>query len=200
MNIGTDDRINGKIVKSAKAVHLCSSVAFFVCGLLIMLVPDFERSVGIFFVGAVSIVIGGAGIYGYFSNDMYRLAFQSDFALGIFNVILGALLMANPVRLEQLLPCAVGILAILDGGNKSQISIEGFHFGMRKWYLVALSAVAELALGIAVILVALSGEDVRICMGITMVAVGVINFWTTMYTVRVRKEKNNREYNGGKTE
>ncbi len=181
--------VSSAIVKSAKIMHLCSAVIFIVAGLLLALVPDFEGS-GIFrnvLVGVAGIVIGATGIYGYFSNDMYRLAFQLDFALGIFNVIFGILLIINPVQLSVLLPTAVSILTLLDGGNKSQMALEGKQFGIQKWYLVLVSAVLEIAAGIVLMLLAYHELDVRVWMGVAMGLVGVTNFWTTMYTVRVRK-------------
>lgn len=188
MNQQYNANINSAIVKSAKVMHLCSAVIFLAAGLLLALVPDFEDS-GAFrntVVGIASIIIGATGIYGYFSNDMYRLAFQLDFALGIFNVIFGILLLINPVQLSVLLPTAVSILTLLDGGNKSQMAIEGKRFGIQKWYLVLVSAVLEIAAGVVLILLAYHGRDVRAWMGIAMGLVGVTNFWTTMYTVRVR--------------
>ncbi|MBQ3014656.1 MAG: DUF308 domain-containing protein [Clostridia bacterium] len=189
MNQQYNANINSAIVKSAKIMHLCSAVIFLAAGLLLALVPDFEDS-GAFrntVVGIASIIIGATGIYGYFSNDMYRLAFQLDFALGIFNVIFGILLLINPVQLSVLLPTAVSILTLLDGGNKSQMAIEGKSFGIQKWYLVLVSAVLEIAAGVVLILLAYHGRDVRVWMGVAMGLVGVTNFWTTMYTVRVRK-------------
>lgn len=189
MNQQNNTNINSAIVKSAKIMHLCSAVIFFVAGLLLALVPDFEGS-GLFrniVVGVAGIIIGATGIYGYFSNDMYRLAFQLDFALGIFNVIFGILLIINPVQLSVLLPTAVSILTLLDGGNKSQMALEGKQFGINKWYLVLVSAVLEIAAGIVLIVLAYHELDVRVWMGVAMGLVGVTNFWTTMYTVRVRK-------------
>ena len=189
MNQQNNTDISSAIVKSAKIMHLCSAVIFFVAGLLLALVPDFEDS-GIFrniVVGVASIIIGATGIYGYFSNDMYRLAFQLDFALGIFNVIFGILLIINPVQLSVLLPTAVSILTLLDGTNKSQMALEGKQFGIKKWYLVLISAVLEIIAGIVLMVLAYHELDVRVWMGVAMGLVGVTNFWTTMYTVRVRK-------------
>ena len=188
MNQQHNTDISSAIVKSAKVMHLCSAVIFLVAGLLLALVPDFEGS-GTFrnsVVGVAGIIIGATGIYGYFSNDMYRLAFQLDFALGIFNVIFGVLLIINPVQLSVLLPTAVSMLTILDGGNKSQMALEGKNFGIKKWYLVLISAVLEIVAGVVLILLAYHELDVRAWMGIAMGLVGVTNFWTTMYTVRVR--------------
>lgn len=188
MNQQNNTDIGSAIVKSAKIMHLCSAVIFVVAGLLLALVPDFQGS-GIFrntVVGVAGIIIGATGIYGYFSNDMYRLAFQLDFALGIFNVLFGILLIINPVQLSVLLPTAVSILTLLDGGNKSQMAIEGKQFGIQKWYLVLVSAILEIVAGIVLIVLAYRALDVRVWMGIAMGLVGVTNFWTTMYTVRVR--------------
>ena len=189
MNEHFDVKPNSKVVKSAKIMHLCSSVIFLMAGLLVALVPDFENSesFGTIVVGIASVIIGVTGIYGYFSNDMYRLAFQSDFALGIFNVILGILLIIKPVQLPVLLPVAISILTLLDGGNKSQIAIEGQRFGIHKWYLVILSALVEIAAGVVLIVLAYYEMDVRVWMGVAMGVVGVTNFWTTMYTVRIRE-------------
>lgn len=193
MNQHFGQKPNDAIVKSAKIIHLCSAVVFLVAGILVAVIPTLDDLpfFGNTVVGIASIVIGVAGIYGYFSNDMYRLAFQSDFALGIFNVILGILLIINPVQLSVLLPTAIAILTLLDGGNKSQIAIEGQRFGIHKWYLVLLSAMVEMAAGIVLIILAYHGLDVRAWMGVAMGVVGATNFWTTMYTVRIRGNHHN---------
>ena len=45
----------------------------------------------------------------------------------------------------------------------------------------------EIAAGLVLILLAYHELDVRAWMGVAMGLVGITNFWTTMYTVRVRK-------------
>lgn len=90
-----------------------------------------QRTVRYTLIGTACIVIGCTGIYGYFSNDLYRLAFQSDLALGIFNVILGILLIVRQSA-PELFPYAVSILMLIDGGNKVQISLESMVFGLKR--------------------------------------------------------------------
>ncbi len=196
MNEHFGEKPNSIIVRSAKIVHLCSSVIFLLAGIVVgalpMLDSDTFSALGNIVVGIASIVIGVTGIYGYFSNDMYRLAFQSDFAFGIFNVVFGILLIINPVQLPVLLPTVISILALLDGGNKSQIALEGQRFGLHKWYLVLLSALLEIAAGVVLMILAYHNvETVHVWMGIAMGIVGVTNFWTTMYTVRIRENHQN---------
>ena len=188
-----DSKPNDKIVKSAKIMHLSSSVIFLIAGILVAAVPEFDgfARFGSAVVGAASIIIGFTGIYGYFSNDMYRLAFQSDFALGIFNAILGILLIISPEKFPVLLPTAIAILTLLEGGNKSQIAIDGKRFGISKWYLVLLSALVEIVMGVVLLILACIDLDMHVYMGVTMGVVGAINFWTTMYTVRIRGKHQN---------
>ncbi|MBQ9773439.1 MAG: DUF308 domain-containing protein [Clostridia bacterium] len=194
MNEHFEAKPNDKIVRSAKIMHLSSAVIFLIAGILVAVSPSLDNitSFGDVVVGVASIIIGATGMFGYFSNDMYRLAFQSDFALGIFNVIFGVLLIINPDKFPVLLPTAIAILTLLDGGNKSQIAIEGWRFGISKWYLVLLSALAEIALGVVLLVLAyLNVIDVHVIMGVAMGMVGVTNFWTTMYTVRIRGKSSN---------
>ena len=80
MNEHFNVKTNKNIVKSAKIVHLCSAVIFLVAGLLLVFVPDFENS-GSFrniLVGSASVLIGIAGIYGYFFRHCNTLPLSAD--------------------------------------------------------------------------------------------------------------------------
>lgn len=188
---------NNRIVRSAKIIHLISSALFWLCGVLIMSIPQFTESTLCVMTGIVNIVIGCAEIYGYFSNDAYRIAFQSDFAIGIFHVVFGVLMIANAEMLTQLLPCAVSVLIIMDGGNKSQNAIEGFKFGMGKWYIVLVLAVVEIIVGILNIICIAYNLETRIWLGVALILIGIASFCTTMYMVRVQDEKRLSEKSKG---
>ncbi len=189
MRIHLQSKPNNKIVKSAKIIHLVSSGLFCLCGALIMAIQQFTESNLCVMIGIVNIIIGCAEIYGYFSNDAYRIAFQSDFAMGVFHVVFGVLMITNSEMLTQLLPCAVSVLILMDGGNKSQNAIEGFKFGMDKWYIVLMLAIVEISVGILNIICIAYGLETRIWMGVALLLIGVVNFGTTMYMVRVQDEK-----------
>lgn len=192
---------NNKIVRSAKIIHLISSGLFWLCGVLIMSIPQFTESTLCIMIGIVNIVIGCAEIYGYFSNDAYRIAFQSDFAIGIFHVVFGILMITNAQMLTQLLPCAVSILIIMDGGNKSQNAVEGLRFGMSKWYIVMMLAVVEIVVGILNIICIAYNLETRIWLGMALILIGIASFCTTMYMVRIQDEKRlSRKNKGEKTD
>ena len=61
MNEHFGAKTSSAVVKSAKIMHLCSSVIFLIAGLLVVLVPEIEnfQSFGMVVVGIASIIIGG---------------------------------------------------------------------------------------------------------------------------------------------
>lgn len=182
-----EKRTHTAIVKSAKITHLCASAVIFLYGILLITMPPEIAFVQMrFLMGIGAAIIGLTGIYGYFSNDVYRLAFQSDLALGTFNTILGSLLIFSPDKIQDLLPYAAGFFVILCGGNCLQIAVEGKFFGMNQWFWILVSALVEVGVGITAILCATGGNHTQLWMGIALSVAGVVNFWTTMYTVRVR--------------
>ena len=77
------------IVKKAKCIHIVISAILMAVGLCLILWPVSFASLICWFIGAVCVLIGVAKLIGYFSNDIYRLAFQFDLALGIFTILLG---------------------------------------------------------------------------------------------------------------
>ena len=63
---------------------------------------------------------GAEKIIGYFSRDMYRLAFQFDLALGIFVAIIGVILLLRPGRVLERVDFIVGndgVPRILEGNS-----------------------------------------------------------------------------------
>ncbi len=189
-----------RIVKGAKITHLLSSAILGVCGLLILIVFPFDKTVAQIFISGCCMLVGCADIYGYFSNDLYRLAFQSDLAIGAFNIIFGALLISMPDRIAVLMPCTVGLIVILDGTNKLQIAVEGKRFGMRFWAIILALSIAEILAGAAGIVCVYYDVDTLHSMGASMAVSGGVNFWTTMYTVKLRRLTGEFDEKDGKKE
>ena len=85
-NTEIDMRQNTTLVREAKFINFLASLLLFTAGFILLFVPLTAASLGMkILVGVLFIVIGGAKMLGYFSNDLYRLAFQFDFAIGIFS-------------------------------------------------------------------------------------------------------------------
>jgi uncharacterized membrane protein HdeD (DUF308 family) len=129
---------------------------------------------------------------GYFSNDMYRLAFQFDFAMGLFMFVIGVLMVIFRSASDNLLPLFIGLYTMIDGMQKAQIAIDAKKFGISMWPLILATAVVLTAVGITTAVNILKEfAAAHIMLGIALVADGCENAWITSYTVRVRATKKN---------
>lgn len=188
-------RQNTTLVREAKFINFSASLLLFTAGFILLFVPLTAASLGIkILVGVLFIVIGGAKMLGYFSNDLYRLAFQFDFAIGIFSGILGVLIFAGNQTAMEYLPIALGIYAILDGLLKLQTGMDAYRFGMHAWAAMIGTAILLCLIGVTTTVIAcldFAPSYYRQLIALPLMGSGAENAWITMYTVRVRARKRN---------
>ena len=121
-----------KFISRVKIAYSVISVGLIVMGLCFMFLPEISALTICYCVGAVSIVFGIIKLMGYFSKDVYRLAFQFDLALGIAMIVLGAVEVIRPRLLLGLLPVVLGIIVLVDGLFKIQTALDSKRFGLKK--------------------------------------------------------------------
>ena len=94
--------------------------------------------------GIVLIVYGSIKLMGYFSKDLYCLAFQYDFACGIFLAVLGIVVLAGMSKyFGTHLMADMGILIFLDSLLSVQTSMDARSFGLSSWkFILFLSLLA----------------------------------------------------------
>ena len=179
------------IVKSAKIINVVSAALMSLAGLLLLVVPTLEVSGAqrILF-GCLFGLTGAAKLFGYFSNDLYRLAFQFDFAIGVFCELLMVLIFLLPETTFIYLPTLVSVYILLDGLLKLQTSLDARRFGMRRWLIILLTALLLCLGGIFAVYTRFADllHSVAI-VGAVLIADGLENIWITAYTVRVRAKK-----------
>ncbi|MBE6604967.1 MAG: DUF308 domain-containing protein [Ruminococcaceae bacterium] len=179
------------IVKEVKIIHVTVSALLFFSGLFLCIWPDIGGLAARWLVGANFIVTGLVRLLGYFSNDLYRLAFQYDFALGGFAAILGVLIFLYPDKVTELLPYVLGTYVMLDGLFKLQTAFDARQFGMKKWVGLLASSIAVCICGI-VVLIGATDWDRVILTGLVLMVDAAENIWNTMGTVRVRAKDKER--------
>ena len=129
------------IVKSAKILNVISACLMFLAGLLLLVVPNLGTTLGQrILLGILFGLTGAAKIFGYFSNDLYRLAFQFDFAVGIFCEILTLLIALMPEQVFGALPLLISVYVLLDALLKLQMSFDARRFGMKSWVALLVTA------------------------------------------------------------
>lgn len=180
------------IVKEARLTHVITSALLLLSGIFLLI---WHRELGAvtirWLVGANFVVTGVARLMGYFSNDLYRLAFQYDLGMGGLCVILGVLIFISPEKALESLPYVFGTYVIIDGLLKLQTAFDAKAFGMRTWVGLLVSAALVCVCGILV-LVGSALWSRMVMIGTALVADGAENIWHTMATVRVRTKSRRR--------
>ena len=181
------------VVKSAKIINVISAALMSLAGLLLLVIPDLETMVAQRIVlGTLFGLTGAAKIFGYFSNDLYRLAFQFDLAIGIFCILLTLLTELMPEYAFGTLPIIFAVYVSLDGLLKIQTSFDARRFGMKSWLLMLITAVVLFGAGafaVGAVLVQLLRPNAVV--GIALMVDGLENIWITASTVRIRARKKN---------
>ncbi len=178
-------------MKTAKIGYIVLSAVLCALGLVLILFPEFSASMLGVACGIVMILFGIVKLVGYFSRDLYRLAFQYDLASGCLLILLGAVMLLRPDSLLNFICVALGIYILTDGLFKIQIAVDAKRFGLRGWWLILTEAILAAALGLVLIFrLTDSTRVLTVLLGITMLAEGILNLSTVITAVKiVRNQK-----------
>ncbi len=182
------------IVKQAKISNLIIYSFMVAVGLAMLIFREIPTNVETIILSVLCILVGGAKILGYFSNDLYRLAFQFDLAIGLFLAIIGVLTLIvgskDPLGTVRLF----GIYIFIDGLLKLQTAIDAKKFGIARWLVILLTAILMVGVGIVGLLASyLEQISQLIVLDVSLMLDGLVNIWITAYTVRIRAKKKNLE-------
>lgn len=182
------------IVKQAKISNLIIYSFMVAVGLAMLIFREIPTNVETIILSVLCILVGGAKILGYFSNDLYRLAFQFDLAIGLFLAIIGVLTLIvgskDPLGTVRLF----GIYIFIDGLLKLQTAFDAKKFGIARWLVILLTAILMVGVGIVGLLASyLEQISQLIVLDVSLMLDGLVNIWITAYTVRIRAKKKNLE-------
>lgn len=175
-----------KSIKAAKIGYVIISLIFCGLGIVLMMIPDVVVPVlaGIF--GVLLILFGMIKIIGYFSKDLYRLAFQYDLASGLLLIVLGMITIWKADHVMTFISVALGIYVLADGLLKIQIALDARVFGIKNWWLILTAAVAAGVIGcLLIIRPSKSAGVLAVLLGCCFLAEGVLNLITVLLAVRI---------------
>ena len=140
--------------------------------------------------GVVLILLGAVKILGYFTKDIFQLAFQFDFALGIISAILGIVLISRTSYMVEFLSICVGIFVLIDGALKLQTAVDAKKFGIEKWWLILIIALLVSIVGIILMVIPFAAQTMAAwIIGINLVLDGVLNICVVLSTVKTIRTK-----------
>ncbi len=178
----------------ARGGYIVLSGLLCLLGLLMLLRPDFSIALAGTVLGVLMIVFGLVKIVGYWSKDLYRLAFQYDLAFGILMIPLGLYVLCRPGRAISFFYLILGILVLADGLFKLQIALDSRTFGIGTWWLILALAIAAGGLGCA--LVFHPGESARVATalaGVALLGEGALNLSVALCAVKIIKHQRSDE-------
>jgi len=179
-----------KTMKTAKWGYIITSVIFCITGLLIVACPGISVSLFCYILGALLAVSGIIKIIGYFSRDLYMLAFQFDLALGILLCILGLVMILYPEVVLHVIFFLIGITVLTDSLFKVQTAYDAKKFGLRQWWIILISALLTCIFGILIIIDPFGGAKLTMVIaGITLILEGFLNLCVAVYAVKIIKSK-----------
>lgn len=177
-------------MRTAKIGYIVISVLFCILGVMLIVIPSFSAKLLGVICGILMLLFGVVKITGYFSKDLYRLAFQYDLPLGILLIVIGVLTLTRPEGLMTVLCVTMGLYILADGLFKVQIALDAKRFGIRKWWLILASAFFAGVCGILLMLrPGDGGRLLTVIFGITLLFEGVLNFSTVITAVKIIKNQ-----------
>lgn len=175
---------------TAKVGYLVSAAALIALGCRILFFPMLAMESFVTLLGVLTAVFGAVKLVGYFSRDLYRLAFEQDLHGGILLLLLGVMLLVRPETGTVFFCVVFGLLIVLDGILKLQIAQEARRFGILSWWLLTAEGALAAVLGALLILRPFdSAAALTVLFGLSLLCEGLLNLSVALTTVKIVKNQ-----------
>lgn len=179
-----------KMIRTAKIGCIIIACALCLLGVLMIVFPERLASVLSMVCGVLMLLFGIMRLIGYFSKDLYRLAFQFDLTSGVLAIVLGVELLARPGSVITLLCVAIGFFIVTEGLFKVQTALQARQFGISSWWLMMFFAVLCAVCGFLLMLHPGEGSTVlTILIGVTLLSEGLLSLCTMLAAVKIIKNQ-----------
>ena len=173
-------------MKTAKIGYIVMSVLFCVLGVVLLFTPGVSALWIGRLLGIGLILFGAIKLVGYFSRDLFRLAFQYDLAFGLLLMVLGIVTLSHPGDALSFLCVMFGIPVLADGLFKIQIAMDSRQFGIRNWWLVLVLAALTCVVGVVLVFRPMTGvRALTALMSLSLLCDGVLNLSVALCTVKI---------------
>ena len=183
---GSDPMKGTGWIRAAKSGYIATSMLWCAAGLLLIFLPGTSVKLLCMAAGGLLTVCGIIKIIGYFSKDLYRLAFQFDLSLGLMLAVLGVIILRNPDQAMSFLCLMLGIATMADGLFKLQSALDARRFGLKSWPLILTLAVGAGVVGALLMLRPMqSARALTVLLGIGMMLEGVLNLCVALFGIKI---------------
>lgn len=181
----TKSRFVMKKLRIAYIGYIVISIVFCFAAVLFLAsawVPPAALSI---FGGVCLLAYGIIKIIGYFSEDLYCLAFRYDLAFGLLLLVIGFIVLLKFAAAANWLSMGIGWLSLLDSVLKIQMAQEARNFGLEKWKVMVTTAIITGVLSVLLILRDITvGGKATILTALALLAIGVMNYCTVKFAIK----------------
>lgn len=165
-----------KKLRIARMGYIAISFVFYLAAVLCLLSRRLPSSAICIFCGVTLLAYGAVKIIGYFSEDLFCLAFRYDLAFGILTLVLGVIILLKYTQLAVWLAPGIGWFALLDSVLKVQMSEEAKKFGLEQWKIIlTIAAVTGILSVILIFRGTMQTGSTYILTALILLAEGVMN-------------------------
>ena len=158
-----------KIFKRIKWSYVVLSAMFLLLGIYLVVNPETSLIMICRILGAAMAVFGVMKIVLYFIREVEGVAIRFDFAVGLFCIILGALMLWRAPALTDVLSVMIGLLVLVDSVFKLQVAVDSRRMGAHSWWVTLVCTVVCLVLGVLLVFNPFDGKQVlTIMMGVSL--------------------------------
>ncbi len=138
-------------VRSVKKSFCVLSVAYIVLGLVLIIWPDISVKTFCYVFGIGMLIFGGTYLILYFTKERLQGVMQSEMVLGVIGIATGAYILLKLDYVLEIIPFAMGIVALLGAMVKLQDAIDLKKLQAEKWFLMLVWALVLFIMGVLLI-------------------------------------------------
>ena len=177
-------------MRVAKTGYIAVSILLAVLGIVLIAWPTFSVNALGVICGILLILFGGVKLVGYFSKDLYRLAFQYDMPFGILLIILGIIMLIHPGNLASFICVVFGLSVLICSLFNIQTALDAKKFGINRWWLIFALSVIAAVWGLILVFCPSEAADVMaVLLGITLLFESAVNICTVVTSVKIVKNQ-----------
>lgn len=140
--------------------------------------------------GFILLIFGIVKLFGYFSGDLFQLAFQFDLALGIVSGIIGFVMLFHTEQMIEVMAACIGVFLLLDAALKIQTAFDSRKFGIERWWMILIAAVISAVIGALALIMPFKGANLIVrLIGLNLCMEGVLNVLVVQSTVKTIKNR-----------
>lgn len=169
---------------------VCTSVLYFLLGIVFFRFPDQSLRTVCYFFGAVTLLYGLVRILTYFIRKEQGLFFQMNIVIGIIFAGIGIFLLLTPEVVISIIPFIVGFFILFHSIVKIQQAMELRRIAYDKWWSMLILSVITALLGGFVIFNPFKTVTVMVrTIGIVLIADGIMNLSSILFTAHTVKQR-----------